>query len=185
MGVKAINTSIKINLLPPADRQACWPVNRLFVAVVLLAVICLTIVTCRNFYAIYRLELDIGEINQQLELLRPTQQMMVSIQLQQQTINAKNSLLTKLTAERKPWHAIVSRLAAIVPPPVWLEELGAGGDKNSVRLKGNALTYPDLTHFLQILEQDELFVAPVLIYAQYDSGLAITKFELTVAIRGW
>lgn len=183
MGVRVINTSIKINLLPPDERQERWPINRLFAAAALLAVMFFFVFAGYNAYIIAKLEGDIATAQQQLQLLRPTQDKMVSTSSQQQVINAKTTLLTKLTTERKPWYALVARLAVIVPPQIWLEELGTG-EKNTFKLKGNALTYPDLANFMQLLEQDVLFTEPVLIRAEQDSQLVVTKFEMTVKIKG-
>lgn len=178
-----INTTIRINLLPPDERQERWPINRLFAAALLLGLMCLSLFSGYNAYREYELEQELTAARQQLQLLQPTQEKMVTTNSQQQVFNAKNTLLTKLTAERKPWYAVVSRLAVIVPPQVWLEELGSG-DKNTFKLKGNALTYPDLASFMQVLDQDDLFIEPVLIKAERDSQSAVTKFEMTVKVKG-
>ncbi|SMD06511.1 PilN domain-containing protein [Sporomusa malonica] len=178
-----INTTIQINLLPPEERQERWPVNRLFAVAALLGLMCFSLFAGYNVYRVYELERDIAAVEQQLQLLQPTQDKMVSTNSQQQVINAKNTLLTKLTTERKPWYAVVSRLAVIVPPQIWLEELGTG-DKNTFKMKGNALTYPDLANFMQLLDQDDMFIEPVLIRAERDSQSVVTKFEMTVKVKG-
>ncbi len=181
--MKGINTSIKINLLPPAERQERWPVNRLFAIAALLVLMCFCVVAGYNAYTIAKLEDRLAVVQQQLELLRPTQAKMAASSAQQQGINTKTALLTKLTTERRPWYALVARLAVIVPPQIWLEELGTG-DKNTFKFKGNALTYPDLASFIQLLEQDDLFTEPLLIRAERDNQLAVTRFEMTVKIKG-
>lgn len=182
-GVKGINTSIKINLLPPDERQERWPVNRLFAVAALLALLCFGALAGYNAYTIAKLESSLAAVRQQLELLRPTQEKMVATNAQQQGINAKTALLTKLTTERKPWYALAARLAVIMPPQIWLDELGTA-DKNTFRLKGNALTYPDLANFLQLLEQDDLFTDPVMIRAERDNLSAVTRFEMIVKSKG-
>lgn len=183
-GVKVINTTaLHINLLPPEERQARWPVNRIFILTGGFVVLLFILFAGYNALAIYKLESDLTSVEQQLELLRPTQEKMIQSNSQQQLINAKTTLMTKLTAERKPWYAVISRLAVVVPPQVWLEELGSG-EKNIVRLKGNALTYPDLANFMRVLDQEEMFTEPILIKAEMDNRYAVTKFELTVKIKG-
>ncbi|QDR80330.1 PilN domain-containing protein [Sporomusa termitida] len=181
--MKVINTTIKINLLPPDERQEFWPVNRLFAVAALLVFMCFCVFAVYNAYTIATLEDRLTAAQQQLELLRPTQAKMASANSQQQAINAKTNLLAKLTTERKPWYALVARLAVIMPPQIWLDELGTG-DKNTFKLKGNALTYPDLAAFMQLLEQDDLFTEPVLIRAERDQQLMVTRFEMNVKIKG-
>ncbi|MDF2568491.1 MAG: hypothetical protein K0R55_95 [Sporomusa sp.] len=183
MGVQTINTTIQINLLPPAERQTRWPINGLFVATAFIMFIFFAIFAGLNAYSIYMIENNLASAQQQLELLKPTQEKMVSFNLQQQEINAKTTLLTKLTTERRPWYTIVSKLAIIVPPQIWLDEISSS-DKNSFKIKANALTYPDLANFMQRVEQDEMFSEPVLIRAERDNQSAITRFEMTIKIEG-
>ncbi len=183
-GVKVINTTaLHINLLPPEERQARWPVNRIFILTGVLVVLLFILFAGYNTLVIYKLENDLTSVEQQLELLRPTQEKMIQSNSLQQLINDKTTLLTKLTAERKPWYAVITRLTVALPPQVWLEELGSG-EKNIVRMKGNALTYPDLANFMQVLDKEEMFTEPTLIKAELDKQSAVTKFELTVKIKG-
>jgi Tfp pilus assembly protein PilN len=174
--------AVKINLLPPSERQPRWPVNLLMVVAASIIVTVLMGVAGFHSYTIWQLEQELAVAQQQYAMLTVTQQKMLLGNDKNQQAAAKTGLLLTLTAERKPWHAIINRLAVITPPQIWLTEL-TGVDKGGLQIKGNALTYPDLVAFLQLLEQDELLTTLQLAKAEQDVKLAVTRFELTVKVK--
>ncbi|MBP2635086.1 MAG: Fimbrial assembly protein (PilN) [Firmicutes bacterium] len=174
--------AVKINLLPPSERQPRWPVNQLMAVGAIMIVTVLMGIVGFQKYTIWRLEHELAVAQQQYALLQATQKKMLLGNSKNQQAAAKTGLLLTLTAERKSWYTILNRLAVVTPPQIWLTEL-TGGDKGSLQIKGNALTYPDLVTFLQLLEQDELLTTPQLAKAEQDAKLAITRFELTVKIK--
>jgi len=107
-------------------------------------------------------------------------QLAVSKQL---AIDKKKKTLVAITGERKAGYAMISHFGIITPPQIWLTELAAS-DKNSILVKGNAMTYPDLANYLDSLENDKLVTEPVLIKAEQDSEFNYTKFEMTVKLKG-
>lgn len=177
------NMAIKINLMPPGERQPRWPVNRIFLGAAAVALCLLIAVAAYNQYIIWDLEARIAAAEQQANLLKPTQEKMVLANSQNQLSTAKNNLLVKLTAERKPWHGVMTHLGMVTPTQVWFTDL-AVMEKNGIKLKGSSLTYADLTNFLQQLEQDEVLYEPALVKVERDQTLAVTNFEMTVKIKG-
>lgn len=174
--------AVKINLLPPSQRQPRWPVNLLIAVGASMIVAVLIGVAGFHRYTIWQLEQELAAMQQQHALLTVTQKKMLLGNDKNQQAETKTGLLLTLTAERKPWHAIINRLAVITPPQIWLTEL-TGVDKGGLQIKGNALTYPDLVAFLQLLEHDELLTTPQLARAEQDVKLAVTRFELTVKVK--
>lgn len=174
---------IEINLLPPKHRQPRWPINKIMVLLAIASVVVIMSLAGFQRYTIWQLEKDIAAAQQQYSLLSLTQKMMVQADSQNQVVAAKTTLLLKLTTERKAWHAIFGRLGVIAPPQIWLTELTVA-DKGVLRIRGNAVAYPDLVKFLQLLEQDELLTAPQLVKAEQDAVATVTRFELTVKVKG-
>jgi type IV pilus assembly protein PilN len=174
--------AIKINLLPPEERQSSWPANQIMVLSAIVTVAVVMIFAGFHRYTIWQLEKEVMAAQQQYSLLNLTQNKMLLASSKNQLVTAKTTLLVNLTTGRKPWHAAISRLGVITPPQIWLTEL-AGADNDILRIKGNALTYPDLVTFLQQLEQDELLTEPQLSKAEQDASAAITKFELNVKVK--
>lgn len=174
--------AIKINLLPPAERQPLWRVNRIMVLIAMMSFFFVGAIATYNMYFICKLEKDIGAAENQFGMLRPTLDKMVLANSQYQLTTEKHSLLMKLTSQRRPWTAIIAKLGGITPEKVWLTEL-AVAEKNGLRIRGNALTYPDLALFLKQLEQDELLSNPLIVKAERDPVLALTRFEVTVKVK--
>ncbi|QJW47806.1 PilN domain-containing protein [bacterium BFN5] len=103
-----------------------------------------------------------------------------------QEINAKNTILVALTQERKSWHSIMTHIGVLTTPNVWLTEVGLV-EKNSLKIKGMAASYPDLAGFIKKLEQDELFVDVVLLNAEKfntNQTAGVASFELSVKVKG-
>ncbi len=173
---------IRINLLPPAKRKPKYASMRILTVVCILLMLFMGGMYGNNMYKMWCLECQINENRAKYELLRPTQEKMQSTNDKQQMINSKNALLVNLTNNRKSWYAIVAHFGAITPPQVWLNEFGAI-EKDSVKLKGSAVTYSELAGFLQKIKQDDYFFEPVLDKAETDAKL-LTSFEITVRIKG-
>ena len=107
---------------------------------------------------------------------------MLAANEKQQIINNKNTILLTLTNERKSWHAVLARFGNVTPPSVWLTEMEA--TQKNIVLKGMAVNYPDLASYMQKIGQDTIFAEPILIRVEQDSTLPVTRFELSVKIKG-
>ena len=174
---------ITINLLPPSERMPTWLFRKtVFLSGIILLVLYGSIFVY-NWYTIWSLEKDLAVARQHYSLLRPTEGNMQLAANKQQAIDKKNNTLVAITKEQKSWYVVISHFAMITPPQIWLTELVAN-DKNSILLKGNAMTYPDLANYLDSLEKDKLITEPVLIKAEQDSKFNYTKFEMTVKCKG-
>ncbi|EAX47864.1 Fimbrial assembly family protein [Thermosinus carboxydivorans Nor1] len=174
---------IQINLLPPAERRPKWPLSRMFAAAGMVVVFVCVCLYGYSWYQIRELEVAIAQTRNQLELLRPLQAKMIDAQTKQQRLDAKNNILVALTRERQSWYALVARLGIVTPPQVWLTEVAAA-ENGAVRLKGMAAAYPDLAAYVKKLEQDDIFAEPVLVKAERDGARTVTRFELTVKVKG-
>lgn len=174
---------IRINLLPPQERHTNICLSPVIAAVSGLMLTVFAVLYGYGYYCEVSLTQKINETRNQFELLRPTQEKMLIAAQKQQQLGVKNNILIALTGERKSWHAILSHLGTITPEQVWLIEL-SNSDKNMLSIKGMAATYPDLAEFMQKLGQGNLFTDPVLIKAERDQGLAATRFEISVKVKG-
>ena len=175
---------IRINLLPPAERQPKWSLKRIFLILGALACfICASLFSC-NLFMIWHVERQITDARNKYELLMPVQVKMVEANGKQQVISAKNNMLVTLTAERKSWHTIITHLGVITPPEIWLTELGTV-DKNLIKITGTAMSYPVLAQFIETLEQDDVFTTPVLLGAVLTPKAAVflVKFEISVKFK--
>lgn len=174
---------VTINLLPPAARRSEMPLKNLALLISLFFIILLFGIIIINTYKIWVLEERLADLNQQYELLLPTQEKMELAANKHHLIEQKNAVLLTITSEQIAWNAILFHFGMITPPQIWLSELSVG-EKNVLLLKGNAATYPDLANFITLLEQDELLAEPVLIKAEQDNVFLYTKFEMTVKFKG-
>lgn len=175
--------NIKINLLPLSARKEELPLKKLLAIVTVCLVFVLSGLYAYNQYTTWQLERQLSNTRNQFELLRPTRDKMAAANSKQQQINTKNNLLITLTQERKSWYAVLAHLGAITPPQVWLTELTAA-EKNTLRLKGMAATYPDMAKFMQVFNSDEMLGDPVLISAERDGTLPVTRFEMIAKFKG-
>lgn len=174
---------IRINLLPPAERQPDWPLNRLFAIIGSALAIILLLVYCSTVFMIWQKERQLTEERNQYELLRPTEVAMKTAVTKQQTISAKNAILVNLTNERKSWPPLITHLAMLTTPRIWFTELGAV-NKDAIKIVGLADNYQEIATFLQRLEQDGIFAEPSLVQAEIMSDNKATKFEITVKLKG-
>lgn len=179
---------IRINLLPPEERQPKLPLTRIFTVIGVLFATSLLAIYSYGFFTIFNLESKLHDTRIQYELLKPTQDKMQATNSILQEINAKNAILVTLTQERKSWHSIMTHIGVLTTPNVWLTEVGLV-EKNSLKIKGMAVSYPDLAGFIKKLEQDELFVDTVLLNAEKfnadkNQTTGVASFELSVKIKG-
>lgn len=174
---------IRINLLPPEERQPLLPLNKIFISATLIVFLLMLSIYFYTVFSIWNLERQITEAQNQYELLKPTRDAMQTANTRQQTISAKNSILQGLTKERRSWYALTTHLGMVTIPQVWLSEIGVG-EGNMLKIKGSSYTYPDLAAYLKNLEQDEMFQEPVLLNAERVAATGATKFEITVKFRG-
>ncbi|MGI6091433.1 MAG: PilN domain-containing protein [Veillonellaceae bacterium] len=176
---------LRINLLPLSERSPKYPIKIIIGLVSCLLLISFTAIYCYNSFIIWNLERQITETRNQYELLKPTQQAMIYAGNKQQTINAKNNILTTLTNERKPWPPIINHLAAMTTPRVWFTEISEA-DKETLKIIGIAADYQELAAFLRNLEKDKMFADPMLVHADSSPSQAIigTRYEITVKLRG-
>lgn len=174
---------IKINLLPPSARNEELPLKKLLAIVAVCLIFVLSGLYAYGLYTAWQLERQLSDTRNQFELLRPTRDKMAAANSKQQQINARNNLLITLTKERKSWYAVLTHLGTITPPQVWLTELTVA-EKNTLRLKGMAATYPDMAKFMQTFNSDEMLGEPVLISVEKDGTLPVTRFEMIAKIKG-
>lgn len=175
--------NIKINLLPASARKEELPLKRLLATAAALVFLLLSGLYGYSLYTAQQLEQELSDTRNQYELLRPTRDKMTASGSKQQQINAKNNLLISLTKERKSWYAVLTHLGTVTPPQIWLTELTVA-EKNTLRLKGMATTYPDMAKFMQIFTNDEMLGEPVLISAEKDGTLPVTRFEMIAKFKG-
>lgn len=175
---------IRINLLPPEQRRPKWQFKRIIAGVSLLSVIFCVLWYSYGSYRIWQSERQFAELRTKHELLRPTEEKMVTAAKKQQIINAKNNTLVNvLTKDRKSWYSIIIYFGEIMPPHVWLTKI-TNVDKENINISGMAINYPDVANLLQKMEHDDMFVDPVLVKAEYDQALAATNFEISVKLKG-
>lgn len=176
---------IRINLLPKDDRQPEWPLKRIYAIISGALLVVLILAFAGTTIQFWHKERQIVEARNQYELLRPTEVIMQDTSLKQQTVNAKNNILTNLTNERKSWAPIIGHLATLTTPRIWFTELSTI-NKDAIKVIGIADNYQEISTFLQRLEQDTIFAEPVLVQAELDpkNAKAITKFEIIVKLRG-
>lgn len=175
--------NIRINLLPPKAREKKLPLKKILT---LLTAGLVMVMTCLYVYGIYetwQLERRLQDSRNQTELLRPTQEKMAAANTLQLQMNAKNTILIALTKERKSWYALLAHLGTVTPPQIWLTELTAA-EKNTIRLKGMAATYPDMANYLKNFTNDSMLEEAVLISAEKDGSLPVTRFEMIAKIKG-
>jgi Tfp pilus assembly protein PilN len=175
---------IQINLMPLTERTGKWPLLRIFlIAGLVVGGICSSVYSY-NLYTIWCMERDIVSLNNQYELLQPTQAQMMIVSGKQQAIVAKNNILIGLTNGRKSRPGIITHLGAAVTSQMGLTELTIA-DNNVIKIKGVTNDYSEVVRFLQTIEQDKTFEDPVLLKAESDfPALRVAKFEMTVKLKG-
>jgi type IV pilus assembly protein PilN len=175
--------SITINLLPPSERRSEWPLTKILAVITVGVFLVLTGMYAFSWHTSWTLERQLADTRNQYELLGPTREKMAAANSKKQQLDVKNNLLINLTKERKSWYAALIHLGTVTPAQVWLTELAAV-DKNTLRVKGMASTYPDVAKFLEQFDKNEMFGEPVLLSAEKDNALPAAKFEMTMKFKG-
>ncbi len=179
---------IRINLLPPEERRTQLPLARIFLIITTGVIGFGIAVYTYGFFTIMNLENQLHDTRNQYELLKPTQEKMQSTTAIVQQIQAKNAVLIALTQDRKSWHAIMTHLGVLATTNVWLNEVSLA-EKNLLKIKGMAGSYPDLAAFIKKLEQDAFFTDVLLLNAEKfnqdkNPSTSVANFELSVKIKG-
>ncbi|MBP1763208.1 MAG: Fimbrial assembly protein (PilN) [Firmicutes bacterium] len=173
---------IRINLLPPSQRNPQHSLNRIFlIAGVAIFLLCVVFYGCGS-YKLWTLHREIIEIRKQNALLYPTQIKMQALETMDRRIQHKNTVLLSLTAQRISQYASITQLTEALPRDVWLNEIVLD-EQHYCHVKGQAVTYSDLAVFFDRIENEALFEKPVLVKAERDKLLNTMKFEITVKGR--
>jgi Tfp pilus assembly protein PilN len=173
---------IRINLLPLAQRKSTFRFGLLYTVIVGSVLFVFAFIYAYHAVKIAALETSIETTRQQYELARPTQKKMVLANQKIQQMAGKDQVINNLLKERSSWASLLSHLAGITIPEVWLTEIT--GEKNVLHIKGGAADYAYIAKFLNQLEQDALLSEPTLVNAENDSKQPATKFEITVKLKG-
>lgn len=172
---------ISMNLLPPAERRPVIPLKRVFGAVSLAGImVCITLYAF-GFYHEYKTEQQVIEERNRYELLSPTRAKIRTVEEQQKLLASKNKIILTLTKERRSWHTVLAHLGAIAPQALWLTEIK--GDMKQLTLQGKAVTYQDLSVYMQNLAAHQVFDEPVLLRSEPDGSTGVTRFEFTVKLK--
>jgi len=174
---------IRINLLPLAERQSIWPVNRLLLGAACLVFMILSSIYSYSLFAVWNMERQLQNTRNQYQLLQPTRTIMTSAKNKQQQFDKKNVILVELTKERRSWYGIIEHLTAVTSPQIWFTEM-VKSDKGTIQMKGWAETYQIVAEFMQTMENDPSFIEPVLTNVEKDPVTQATKFEIVIKPRG-
>ena len=174
---------IRINLLPPEERQSIWPVNRLLLGTGLFIIMIFSCVYSYSLFEVWTVEKQLQDTRNQYQLLQPTRTIMINAQNKQQQFDKKNNILSVLTKERRSWYGIIQHLTAVTSPQIWFTDM-IKSDKNIIQIKGWAGTYLSVAEFMQTMESDQFFIDPVLTSVEKDTVTQATKFEIVVKPRG-
>lgn len=174
---------IRINLLPIAERQSPWQINKILLAsLAVILFLCLTAYSY-TYFRIWQLETNITDMRQQYQAQQTTRNQMLLATQKQQDIDKKSTTLDRLTKDRHSWNTLLQQLTAITPSNVWFADISKG-DKDTLVIQGYALTYPALAEFIRQLESTGTFTEPTLIQAELDTQTSATKFQITVIPKG-
>lgn len=174
---------IRINLLPLAQRQSKWPVNKLFLASGLLLLMIFSTIYSYSLFEVWTIEKKLQTTRNQYQALQPTRLLMTTANSKQQQFDKKNNIVTLLTKERQSWYGIIQHLSAQTSPQIWFTDLSRG-DKGVIQIKGWSTTYPLVAEFMKTMENDPFFIEPVLNSVEKDTTTQATKFDIVVKPRG-
>ncbi len=110
---------------------------------------------------------------------------------------ARERLLAELAQTRIVWSSLVREISFLVPGDLWLTDLegitqegkpaAKGGEATirGVRLKGFAMSYPDITRFMSEMERSRYFRDVVLLVAEksHESGRTRIEFQMNASLR--
>jgi len=173
---------IRINLLPLAQRKRTFRFGVFYTIIACSLMLFFGIIYTYYVVRIVTAESEIGKLHRLLALEQPVQERMLLAEQKLQQISMKNDVLIHLTTQRNSWAVILSHIAGVTVPEVWLTEIT--GEKNMLHIKGDSLDYASIAQFIKQLDQDALVSEPTLVNAEHDGKEPATKFEITVKIRG-
>lgn len=174
---------IRINLLPLAERQSKWPVDRLLIVASCLISLIFSGLYSYNVYDTWRMEVKLQEVRNQYQLLQPTRAIMANANNKQQLINKKTNILTGLTKERQSLYAIIQHITAVSSSQIRFTDL-IKNDKGSIEIKGWAPTYPLVAEFMKTMERDQLLIESALTNVEKKDAAAAATFDIIVKPRG-
>lgn len=182
--------AIRINLLPQTDRPSTLPVARMIAGVVITGIFLCTVAFSYHAYVIWSLTNELTVVRNQHESLRPVEQNMNAAAEKLRYISQRETALSDIAQERRPWDMVFSHLAAIAPPRLWFTHAGVEYKEKAqpmgIKISGIAEKYMDVAAFLNTLEENNIFGDPVLTAAEVNSSGTVpsAKFEITVNLKG-
>lgn len=174
---------IRINLLPLAERQSKWPVDRLLIVTGCLMSILFSCLYSYNIFALWNMDGKLQATRNQYQLLQPTRDIMAKANSKQQLFDKKNNILLKLTKERQSLYAIIQHITTVSPAKIWFTEM-VKGDKGTIQIKGWAINYPEIAQFMKIMEDDQLMIDSALTNVEKKDTATAATFEIIVKPRG-
>lgn len=171
---------IKINLLPPVEKAPFWQVRYFYITGIIFLLLCLGGSWGYLHYEQWSLTRELQELRQQKELLKPVLAQKQVVDARQQAIFSRQAILIKLTQERPPIYAAVTRLGVIIPDGVWLTDVACV--KETLKVSGMAESYPGVAEFLRKVQEDALYTNFSLIMTEQDKNAA--RFEFTAKFKG-
>lgn len=177
---------IKINLLPPDQRTAFIPIERIFTAIMIIIFFIFTIIYIYGYFEIASLEKQIAINREAYQLLSQTIERKSAIEQNTLLINQKSDILSHLSKQNNSWHSILVHLGNIVPEKVWLDEVGVN-DKHELLIKGRAMNFQSLSILMQNFEQNTLLKDPLLTVSERmkvdNKKYSITSFTISASFK--
>lgn len=174
---------IRVNLLPLAERQSKWPVDKLLVGAGFLVLLLFTSIYSYSLFQVWSMEKQIQTATNQYQALEPTRLLMVNATAKQQEFDKKNTIIVSLTNERQSWYGIIQHLATQSSAQIWFTDL-VKTDKGTIQIKGWSTTYPLVAEFMKTLENDPFFTEPILNSVEKENATQTTKFDIIVKPKG-
>lgn len=156
---------IKINLLPPSQRKAFIPVDRIFIAIMITIFLVFAVVYIYGCVETASLEKQITADREAYRLLSQTIERKSAIEQNILLVEQKNEILLRLSKQNNSWHSILVHLGSIVPAKVWLDEVGIN-DKHELFIRGKYINFQSLSIFIHNFEQNTLLENPRLIVSE-------------------
>lgn len=174
---------IKINLLPLAERQSKWPVDRLLIITSCLLSMLFSGIYMYTFFATWNIDNKLQATRAQYQSLQPIRDNMAQAATKQQLFDKKNNILLGLTKEHQSLYAIIQHITTVSPSKIWFTEM-VKGDKGTIKINGWASNYPEVAQFMKIMENDQFLVESVLTNVEKKNTALAATFEIVVKPRG-
>jgi type IV pilus assembly protein PilN len=175
--------NIRINLLPYEERPPKWYYGRLLMLPVLAVLLVIAVLFGYGEYRVWTLQKEYTETRSRHEALTDAEQQMKVAQTRLAAVQAREKILLQLSKSRYSWYGTMAHLGGFMPRQIWLSEIGSA-QKGILQIKGSALNYQDLVAFLGTMENDKVFIEPVLLKAEQTEGNPVTQFEISTKVRG-